>query len=103
MFAVFKSGGKQHRVSEGEVVRLELIDAEPGASLTFEEVLLVAEGDNVSVGAPYVSGGKVTAEVVGHDRHDKIRIIKFRRRKHYMRRAGHRQWYTDVRITGIKG
>lgn len=103
MFAVFKSGGKQHRVSQGEVVRLELIDAEPGASLTFDEVLLVAEGDNVSVGAPYVAGGKVTAEVVGHDRHDKIRIIKFRRRKHYMRRAGHRQWYTDVRITGIQG
>jgi large subunit ribosomal protein L21 len=103
MFAVFKSGGKQHRVSEGEVVRLELIDAEPGASLTFDEVLLVAEGDQVTVGAPYVAGGKVTAEVVGHDRHDKIRIIKFRRRKHYMRRAGHRQWYTDVRITGIKG
>ncbi len=103
MFAVFKSGGKQHRVSEGEVVRLELIDAEPGSSLTFDEVLLVAEGDNVTVGAPYVAGGAVTAEVVGHDRHDKIRIIKFRRRKHYMRRAGHRQWYTDVRITGIKG
>ena len=103
MFAVFKSGGKQHRVSEGEVVRLELLDAEPGASLTFDEVLLVAEGDNVTVGAPYVAGGSVTAEVVGHDRHDKIRIIKFRRRKHYMRRAGHRQWYTDVRITAIKG
>ena len=103
MFAVFKSGGKQHRVSEGEVVRLELIDAEPGASVDFDEVLLVAEGDNVTVGAPYVAGGKVTAEVVGHDRGDKIRIIKFRRRKHYMRRAGHRQWYTDVRITGIKG
>jgi len=102
MFAVFKSGGKQHRVSEGEVVRLELIDSEPGSSLTFDEVLLIAEGDNVTVGAPYVTGGKVTAEVVGHDRHDKIRIIKFRRRKHYMRRAGHRQWYTDVRITGIK-
>jgi large subunit ribosomal protein L21 len=103
MFAVFKSGGKQHRVSEGEVVRLELIDAEPGTSLEFDEVLLVAEGDNVTVGAPFVAGGKVTAEVVAHDRHDKIRIIKFRRRKHYMRRAGHRQWYTDVRITGIKG
>jgi len=103
MFAVFKTGGKQHRVSEGEVVRLELIDSEPGSSVTFDEVLLIAEGDNVTVGAPYVTGGKVTAEVVGHDRHDKIRIIKFRRRKHYMRRAGHRQWYTDVRITGIKG
>ncbi|HET6473634.1 MAG TPA: 50S ribosomal protein L21 [Pseudomonadales bacterium] len=103
MFAVFKSGGKQHRVTEGEVVRLEKIDAAPGAAVEFEEVLLVAEGDNVKVGAPFVAGGKVTAEVVGHDRHDKIRIVKFRRRKHYLRRAGHRQWYTDVRITGIKG
>ncbi|HTO58729.1 MAG TPA: 50S ribosomal protein L21 [Pseudomonadales bacterium] len=103
MFAVFKSGGKQHRVTEGEVVRLEKIDAELGAAVEFEEVLLVAEGDNVKVGAPFVAGGKVTAEIVGHDRHDKIRIIKFRRRKHYLRRAGHRQWYTDVRITGIKG
>ena len=103
MFAVFKSGGKQHRVTEGEVVRLEKIDVVPGAAVEFEEVLLVAEGDNVKVGAPFVAGGKVTAEVVGHDRHDKIRIVKFRRRKHYLRRAGHRQWYTDVRITGIKG
>jgi large subunit ribosomal protein L21 len=103
MFAVFKSGGKQHRVSEGEVVRLERLDAEPGASIEFDEVLLIAEGDTVNVGAPFVSGGKVTAEVVGHDRGDKIRIVKFRRRKHYMRRAGHRQWYTDVRITGITG
>jgi len=101
MFAVFKSGGKQHRVSEGEVVRLEKIEAEPGASLEFDEVLLVADGDNVIVGAPFVAGGKVTAEVVRHDRTDKIRIIKFRRRKHYMRRAGHRQSFTDVRITGI--
>ena len=103
MFAVFKSGGKQHRVTEGEVVRLEKIDAEPGAAVEFDEVLLVAEGGNVKVGAPFVSGGKVTGEVVAHDRHDKIRVIKFRRRKHYLRRAGHRQWYTDVRITGIKG
>jgi large subunit ribosomal protein L21 len=103
MFAVFKSGGKQHRVSEGEIVRLERLDAEPGASVEFDEVLLIAEGDNVNVGAPFVSGGKVTAEVVGHDRGDKIRIVKFRRRKHYMRRAGHKQWYTDVRITGITG
>ena len=62
---------------------------------------MVAEGDNVNVGAPYVPGGKVTAEVVGHDRSDKVRIVKFRRRKHYMRRGSHRQWYTDVRITGI--
>jgi large subunit ribosomal protein L21 len=103
MFAVFKSGGKQHRVVEGEVVRLERLDAEPGAPVEFDEVLLVADGDTVHVGAPLVSGGKVTAEVVAHDRSDKVGIIKFRRRKHYLRRGSHRQHYTDVRITAIKG
>ncbi len=101
MFAVFASGGKQHRVTEGEVVRLELLDAEPGQEVVFDKVLLVADGDNVSVGAPYVAGGKVTGEVVGNDRGKKIRIIKFKRRKNYMRRQGHRQWFTDVKITGI--
>ncbi|MEQ9002173.1 MAG: 50S ribosomal protein L21, partial [Pseudomonadales bacterium] len=87
---------------EGEVVRLEMLDAEPGQQVEFDRVLLVADGDNVAVGAPYVDGGKVTGEVVGHDRARKIRIIKFRRRKNYMRRQGHRQWFTDVKITGIK-
>jgi large subunit ribosomal protein L21 len=101
MFAVFTSGGKQHRVTEGEIVRLEMLDAEPGEEVVFDKVLLVADGDNVSVGAPYVDGGKVTGEVVAHDRARKIRIIKFRRRKNYMRTQGHRQWYTDVKITGI--
>ena len=101
MFAVFSSGGKQHRVTEGEVVRLELLHAEPGDEVVFDKVLLVADGDNVSVGAPYVDGGKVTGQVVANDRARKIRIIKFRRRKNYMRRQGHRQWYTDVKITGI--
>lgn len=102
MFAVFTSGGKQHRVKEGEVVRLELLDAEPGEQVVFDRVLLVADGDNVAVGAPYVDGSKVTGEVVAHDRARKIRIIKFRRRKNYMRRQGHRQWFTDVKITGIQ-
>lgn len=101
MFAVFASGGKQHRVTEGEVVRLELLDAEPGQEVVFDKVLMVADGDNVSVGAPYVEGGKVTGEVVTSDRGRKIRIIKFKRRKDYMRTQGHRQWYTEVKITGI--
>jgi len=101
MFAVFSSGGKQHRVTEGEIVRLELIDAAPGEEVVFDKVLLVANGDSVAVGAPYVDGGKVTAEVMNHDRAKKIRIIKFRRRKHSMRRQGHRQWYTAVKITSI--
>jgi large subunit ribosomal protein L21 len=101
MFAVFSSGGKQHRVTEGEVVKLELLDAEPGQEVVFDKVLMVADGDSVSVGAPYVDGGKVTGEVVNHDRAKKIRIIKFRRRKHHMRRQGHRQWFTAVKITSI--
>jgi large subunit ribosomal protein L21 len=101
MFAVFASGGKQHRVTEGEVVRLELLDAEPGQEVVFDKVLMVADGDNVSVGAPYVEGGKVTGEVVASDRARKIRVIKFKRRKDYMRTQGHRQWYTEVKITGI--
>ena len=101
MFAVFLSGGKQHRVNEGDVLKLERLDAEPGEEVVFDKVLLVAEGADVSVGQPYVEGGRIRAEVLGHDRGDKIRVIKFKRRKNYLRRQGHRQWYTEVRITGI--
>ncbi|NCF33385.1 MAG: 50S ribosomal protein L21 [Proteobacteria bacterium] len=101
MFAVFQSGGKQHRVSEGDVVKVELLEGEPGAEVTFDRVLMVADGDDVNVGAPYVNDGKVTAEVVRVDRAKKIRIIKFKRRKDYLKRQGHRQWFTEVKITGI--
>jgi large subunit ribosomal protein L21 len=101
MFAVFSSGGKQHRVTEGEVIKLERLTAEPGEEVVFDKVLIVADGDQVSVGQPYVDGGKVTAEVLGHDRGKKIRIIKFKRRKDYLRRQGHRQWFTQLKITGI--
>lgn len=103
MFAVFSSGGKQHRVTEGEVIKLERLSAEPGDEVVFDKVLIVASGDQVTLGQPYVDGGKVTAEVLGHDRHKKIRIIKFKRRKDYMRRQGHRQWFTQLKITGISG
>ena len=103
MFAVFASGGKQHRVIEGETIRIEMLDAEPGQEVVFDQVLLVSDGDRVAVGAPYVDGGKVTGQVVSHDRGKKIRIIKFRRRQGYMRTQGHRQWFTEVRITGIAG
>ena len=101
MFAVFQSGGKQHRVSEGDVVKVELLDGEPGAEVVFDRVLMVADGDNVNVGAPYVNEGKVTAEVLRIDRAKKVRIIKFKRRKDYLKRQGHRQWFTEVKITGI--
>ena len=103
MYAVIVSGGKQHRVKEGETLKLEKLEVETGGSVEFDRVLLVANGDDVKVGAPVVEGAKVTAEVVSHGRHDKINIIKFRRRKHHMKRQGHRQWFTEVKIPGIQG
>jgi len=101
MFAVFSSGGKQHRVTEGEVIRIERLSAEPGEEVVFDKVLMVADGDQVSVGTPFVDGGKVTAEVVANARGKKVNVIKFKRRKDYMRRQGHRQWFTELKITGI--
>ncbi|ADT88188.1 50S ribosomal protein L21 [Vibrio sp. Vb2880] len=101
MYAVFQSGGKQHRVSEGQTLRLEKLDVETGATVEFDKVLLVANGEEVKVGAPLVEGGKVTAEVVQHGRGDKVKIVKFRRRKHSRKQQGHRQWFTEVKITGI--
>ncbi len=101
MYAVIVSGGKQHRVVEGEVLKLEKIEVETGGAVEFDRVLLVANGDDIKIGAPNVEGAKVTAEVVGHGRHDKVKILKFKRRKHHMKQMGHRQWYTEVKITGI--
>jgi len=101
MYAVFVSGGKQHRVEEGEVLRLEKIEEETGKTIDFDQVLLVGSGEDVKIGTPVVEGAKVSAEVVSHGRADKVTIIKFRRRKHSMKRQGHRQWYTEVKITDI--
>ncbi|AEH34269.1 50S ribosomal protein L21 [Vibrio anguillarum] len=101
MYAVFQSGGKQHRVSEGQTLRLEKLDVETGATVEFDKVLLVANGEQITVGAPLVEGGKITAEVVQHGRGDKVKIVKFRRRKHSRKQQGHRQWFTEVKITGI--
>ena len=103
MYAVFVSGGKQHRVSEGEVLKLEKIEVETGATVDFDNVLLIADGDDVKIGEPKVDGAKVSAEVVSHGRHKKVKILKFKRRKHHMKQMGHRQWYTEVKITGING
>ena len=101
MYAVIKSGGKQYRVQEGQTLKLEKLEVATGETLDFDQVLLVADGDDIKVGAPLVEGAKVSAEIVSHGRGDKVRIIKFRRRKHSMRRQGHRQWFTEVKITGI--
>lgn len=101
MYAVIESGGKQHRVVEGEILNVELLEAAAGDKIDFNEVLMVGSGADVKVGAPYVAGGKVSAEIVGHGRADKIRVIKFRRRKHFRKQMGHRQWFTQIKITAI--
>ena len=102
MFAVIKTGGKQYRVQEGQVLKVEKLNVEAGNAVDFNDVLLVSNGDDVKVGAPVVDGALVTAEVVSHGRGDKVKILKFRRRKHSMKRMGHRQWFTEVKITAIK-
>ena len=101
MYAVIVSGGKQHRVGEGETLKLEKLNIEVGASVDFDRVLLVVNGEDVKIGAPVVQGAKVSAEIVSHGRGKKVRIMKFKRRKHHMKQMGHRQWFTEVKITGI--
>lgn len=101
MYAVFQSGGKQHRVSEGQTVRLEKLDIATGETVEFDQVLMIADGDDIKIGAPVVEGIKVKTEVIAHGRGEKIKIVKFRRRKHSRKQQGHRQWFTDVKITGI--
>ena len=101
MYAVIQSGGKQYRVSEGDRLRVEKLAADAGADVELDQVLMVADGDDVRVGRPFVEGGKVTATVQGHGRAKKVMIVKFRRRKHHLKRQGHRQGYTELKITGI--
>ncbi|OBX49000.1 50S ribosomal protein L21 [Moraxella nonliquefaciens] len=103
MYAVVKSGGKQHRVSVGETLKVELLKAEVGATLNIEEVLMVVNGSDVKIGQPVVAGASVVAEVVSHGRGKKVRIVKHRRRKHYHKEQGHRQWYTELKINAING
>ena len=101
MYAVIESGGKQHRVVEGETLKLEKIETATGVTFEFDRVLMVGGGEEAKIGTPLVEGGKVTAEDVAHGRHKKITIIKFHRRKNYRKQTGHRQWFTEVKITGI--
>ena len=103
MYAVILTGGRQYRVEQGAVLRVEKLDAEPDAAVTFDQVLLVGDGDKFTVGAPAIEGATVTAKVRGHGRADKVRIVKFRRRKHHRKQMGHRQHYTEIEITGIAG
>lgn len=103
MYAIIKTGGKQYRVTKGEAFRIETVEGAVGGTVEFDEVLMVGEGESAKFGAPFVEGAKVQAEVLEHGRGDKVKIVKFRRRKHHMKTQGHRQNYTAVRITDIVG
>ena len=101
MYAVIVTGGKQYRVMQGEILRIEKLEAEVGADVSFDQVLLVGQGDSITVGAPVIAGASVAATIKRHGRADKIRIVKFRRRKHHRKEMGHRQHFTEIEITGI--
>jgi large subunit ribosomal protein L21 len=101
MYAVIRTGGKQYRVATGQAVRIETIDAAPGTEVSFDEVLAVGDGSEVRIGTPHVQGATVKATVLGHGRHKKVTIFKMRRRKHFQKHAGHRQNFTEVRISSI--
>ena len=101
MYAVIATGGKQYRVEKDGVLRIELLEAAPGSTVEFNDVLLIADGDKITVGKPKLAGSKVLATIESHGQGDKVSIVKFRRRKHYLRMKNHRQKYTQVRVTAI--
>jgi large subunit ribosomal protein L21 len=101
MYAIFRASGKQFRAEKGKTLRLPLMSAEAGAKVTFDEVLLSSDGQTIKAGSPLVAGAKVEAEVVGVGKEPKIYVFKFKRRKNYRRKTGHRQKYTEVRITDL--
>jgi large subunit ribosomal protein L21 len=103
MYAVLKTGGKQYRVAAGEKLKIDQLPADIGAEIVLDKVLLVADGDNLKMGRPLVTGASVQAKVLAQGRHDKVRIFKLRRRKHYQKHQGHRQNFTEIEITGITG
>ena len=103
MYAVFRTGGKQYRAAKGDVLRLEKIEADEGATITFDEVLLIGEGADVKVGDPLLSGSSVSGKVLSQGKTKKVNVVKFKRRQNYLRQGSHRQFYTEGEITGISG
>jgi large subunit ribosomal protein L21 len=101
MYAVIKTGGKQYRVSSGETLKIETVAGDVGSAVVLDKVLMVGEGDKVTVGKPLISGASVKATIVSHGRGEKVKIFKMKRRKHYQKHQGHRQNYTEIRIDGI--
>ena len=102
MYAIFRAQGKQFRAETGKTVRLPRMEAETGSTVTFDEVLLASDGDKITAGTPLIKGAKVTAEVIGEAKGEKIYVFRFKRRKNVRRKTGHRSKFTDVRITGVK-
>jgi large subunit ribosomal protein L21 len=103
MYAVIKTGGKQYKVASGEKIKVELLAVEVGQDVTIDQVLAVGNGADLKVGTPLVAGATVVATVLSHGKHDKVRIFKMRRRKHYQRHGGHRQTYTELQIGAVNG
>ncbi len=101
MYAVIKTGGKQYKVAAGENIKIEQIAADVGQEIVIDQVLAVGSGTDLQIGAPWVAGASVKATVVAHGRHDKVRIFKMRRRKHYQKHGGHRQGYTELNISSV--
>ena len=103
MYAVVKTGGKQYKVAEGQYLKVEKLDGNEGDSIELDQVLMIADGENLTIGSPMIDGGKVTAKIKSHGRGKKVEIMKFHRRKHHQKKTGHRQYYTEIEITAING
>ena len=103
MYAVVKTGGKQYKVTQDEYLKVEKLEGNEGDTIELDQVLMIADGDKLKIGSPMLDGGKVTATILSHGRHKKVEIMKFHRRKHHQKRTGHRQYYTEIKITGING
>ena len=103
MYAVVKTGGKQYRVTQDEYLKVEKLEGNEGDTIELDQVLMIADGDKLKIGSPMLDGGKVTATILSHGRGKKVEIMKFRRRKHHQKRTGHRQSYTEIKVTAING
>jgi large subunit ribosomal protein L21 len=101
-YAIFKASGEQFRAAEGDTLRVPKIEGEPGSKITFDEILFASDGDSFKTGQPIVKGAKVTAEIVRHGKGEKVVVFKFKRRKNYRRKTGHRQQFTEIKVTGLK-